>query len=62
MRREICLIAGKEIFDTKEEARANVRSFRRKHAGRGKAYACSWGEHYHVTKGLRGRKGKEHRK
>ena len=54
-----CGVEGKIIYATKDEARAVLRDFRAEHAGRGKSYRCSFGEHYHVTKGLCGRKGKD---
>lgn len=60
--RDRCRISGKVIYETKEAARAELRAFRRYHAGRGKTYRCSWGEHYHVTKGLCGNKGKGNRR
>jgi len=56
--RDRCLISGKVIYPTLEEARAIVRAFRRHNKNRGKVYRCTWGEHYHVTKGLNGNKGK----
>lgn len=52
---------GKEIFDTKEEARAELPTFRAEHGGHGKAYRCSFGEHYHITKGFIGKKRKVRR-
>lgn len=48
---------GKAIYLTREEARAAVRVLRVRY-GRAKAKRCTWGEHYHVTKGLLGRKGR----
>jgi hypothetical protein len=56
--RDRCRISGKIIYQTKEEARAIRAAFRRNNANRGKVYRCPWGEHYHVTKGLCGNKGK----
>lgn len=51
--------AGKVIYQTRDEARAALRSFRQLHHGHGSVKRCSWGEHYHLTKGLFGRKGKD---
>lgn len=50
---------GKIIYETREEAREVLADFRRCNGdGRGSVKRCSWGEHYHITKGLRGKKGK----
>jgi hypothetical protein len=58
--REKCLAQGKDIFATKEDARAYLLTeFRARHAGHGTTYRCSFGDHYHVSKGLTGRKGKD---
>ena len=57
-RRAKCHVENKDIYVTKEEAAADIAEFRRNHNGRGKSYRCSFGDHYHVTKGLRGNKGK----
>jgi hypothetical protein len=58
--REKCQGPGaKDIIETKAEASAELKVFRAKHNGRGRSYRCSWGPHYHVTKGLCGRKGKD---
>lgn len=56
--RDRCSVSGKIIYATREEARAVARAFRRHNKGRGKSYRCTWGDHYHVTKGLCGNKGK----
>ena len=55
-----CIGPGsKVIFVTRDEARAALPGFRRLHHGRGSVKRCSWGEHYHLTKALTGRKGKD---
>jgi hypothetical protein len=51
---------GKVIYLTRLEARAALVSFRAKY-GRGKAKRCVWGDHYHLTKGLMGQKGRRSR-
>lgn len=58
---EKCGVEGKDILATKEEARDYLRTFRAQpgRRGRGRSYRCSFGDHYHVTKGLRGHKGKD---
>jgi hypothetical protein len=62
MAREKCRVEGKDIYATKEEARETLNFFRKDHKGRGKTYRCIFGDHYHVTKGLCGRKGRrDHR-
>jgi len=50
---------NKEIYETRQEARAALPSFRKLHHGHGSVRRCSWGDHYHLTKGLFGRKGKD---
>jgi hypothetical protein len=50
---------GKVIFGTRQEAQAALPAFRRAHYGRGAVKRCSWADHYHLTKGLRGLKGKD---
>lgn len=52
---------GKDIYATKDEARADLPSFRAEHGGHGKLYRCAFGEHYHITKGFLGKKGKGRR-
>lgn len=62
MAREKCGVQGKDVFPTREEARSILRDFRAQHHGKGTVYRCSFGDHYHVTKGLHGRKGRrDHR-
>jgi hypothetical protein len=56
--REICTVQGKEIFATKKEAKDTVSSLRRAGRKYARSYRCPFGEHYHVTKGLIGRKGR----
>lgn len=56
--REVCTVTGKECIPTKQEARNAVRALRARRNGKGGYYRCPFGEHYHVTKGLRGLKGK----
>lgn len=58
---EKCNVEGKDIFATKAEAREELKVFRSQpgRRGRGRSYRCSFGDHYHVTKGLRGHKGKD---
>jgi hypothetical protein len=51
---------GKVIYLTKLEAKAALRPFRARF-GRGKAKRCTWGEYYHLTKGLMGQRGKGQR-
>lgn len=51
---------GKVIYPTRTEARAALPAFRERY-GRGKAKRCTWGEHYHLTKGLMGQRGKGQR-
>lgn len=60
-RYEKCGVEGKDILPTKDAAREYLRSFRAQPGrwGRGRSYRCSFGDHYHVTKGLRGHKGKD---
>jgi hypothetical protein len=56
--RERCQGPGhKEILPTKAEAQAELKVFKTRHNGRGHSYRCSWGDHYHVTTGLMGRRG-----
>jgi len=50
--------SGKLIYATRDEARADLPVFRERHRGKGSVKRCTWGEHYHLTKGLHGRKGK----
>jgi hypothetical protein len=58
MNGESCSVTGKKIYGTKELAR-NVRDAMRSHyKGRCSVQRCAFGDHYHVTKDLRGRKGK----
>lgn len=48
---------GKEILSTKQEAKNELAAFRRRH-GRGKIQRCAWGgDHWHLTRDYRGRKG-----
>lgn len=56
--RDLCSVTGKEIWLDKDAARAAARSLARVRNGRGKALRCDFGDHYHISKGLRGRKGK----
>lgn len=53
--REICLVQGKVIFQTRDEARA-ARNALAARGGEAKAYLCPFGEHWHITKGARARK------
>jgi hypothetical protein len=60
MKRERCGGCGKEIYPTKQEATDYLKVFRSYGQGRrGKVYPCVFGTHYHVSKGLRGTKGKD---
>jgi len=62
MARQKCGVQHKDIFETRDEARSILADFRKQHKGKGTVYRCSFGDHYHVTKGLMGRKGRrDHR-
>jgi hypothetical protein len=50
---ELCLVEGKVIIPTKDAAKAEARAIRVRSKGRGGYYRCAFGEHYHVTKGLK---------
>ena len=54
--RERCPFCGKEIIETKEEAKLALRAFRTEYgARRGSVYRCWPFTWYHLTKGVRGR-------
>lgn len=53
--KEKCLVEGKDIYPTRAEAKADAVRLRKVH-GLSKAYPCSFGDHWHVTKGARARK------
>lgn len=50
-----CGANGKQIFETREEARKALGVFAHARGSR-KVYRCPFGEHYHLTKGARGPK------
>lgn len=50
--------SGKVIYDTRQAARDDLPAFRARHRGHGSVKWCAWGGHYHITKALRGGKGK----
>lgn len=54
-------IRGKDnaIFDSRDDAKTFARLVTQpKHGGRGKAYRCTFGDHYHITRSYRGTGGK----
>jgi hypothetical protein len=53
--REKCSVEGKDIYPTRGEARADRPRLASLY-GQAKVYRCSFGEHYHITKGARARK------
>lgn len=55
---------GKIIYQTRDAARADLQGFRAAHGGHGSVKRCSWGDHYHLTKAIkgRGRKGRRSKK
>lgn len=54
----ICTVSGKAILPDREAAKAAAKSLRIQYHGRGKAYRCAFGEHYHVTKSVMGSSGR----
>jgi hypothetical protein len=58
MAREKCGVQGKTVYPTRDAAQAILTEFRKHHSGKGTVYRCIFGDHYHVTKGLMGRKGR----
>jgi hypothetical protein len=58
VKREKCTVEGKDIFVTRDDALAALPHIRARNKGKGKVYRCPFGDHYHWTKGLSGRKGR----
>lgn len=53
--KETCGATGKECFDSKESAREMLGRYAHAKGSR-KAYPCPFGQHWHLTKGARGKK------
>lgn len=52
---EKCAVEGKSVFPDRDSAKAYAKSKQQEWHGRGKAYRCTFGDHYHVTRSRMGR-------